>query len=351
MQPIDFRNHPPSHLFTEAALHGFSATQVRRLLGAIIGQGITSSAELQARGLIAKRNTAILTDLPTLTLERTITSPTDQFQKLQLRTGDNLSLETVIIPLAKPGHVTVCVSSQVGCVMGCTFCATARMTKRRNLQTWEIIEQIRIAREISGANNQRITGVVFMGMGEPFLNYDNVLAAAELLCYPVYGAIEARGITISTVGVIDKIIRFTAEQRRFRLSISLGAATDEKRKLLVPVAARTPVVELMRAARAYAQQRNDRINLAYVCCSGVNVSEEDAVALGKLIDDTPVRIDLIEVNDSTGRFSPPTTAEWKIFRDALTEHVRQPVARRYSGGQDIRAACGTLAGAAEGTSV
>ena len=144
-----------------------------------------------------------------------------------------------------------------------------------------------------------------MGMGEPFLNYDRVLAAAELLRCPYGGAIAAKAITISTVGLVPEIDRYTAEGHRFRLAISLGAATDAKRAELVPVAARTPVAEVMAAARRHALARRDRVMLAYVCISGENVGEDDARALGELIGDTPVRLDLIDVTDPTGRFQPP----------------------------------------------
>ena len=261
------------------------------------------------------------------------------------RTQDGLAVETVLIPLHKPGAVSVCLSSQVGCPMGCVFCATARMAQRRNLETWEIIDQFIQAREIVRSQGRRVTGAVFMGMGEPFLNYDRVLAAADLLRCPFGGAVGARAITISTVGLVPEIDRFTAEERRFRLAISLGAATDAKRARLVPLASRTPVAEVMAAARRHALARRDRVMLAYVCIGGVNVDESDARALAELIGDTPVRLDLIDVTDPTGRWHPPAPEEYRRFRDALARHCRQPVVRRYSGGADIQAACGTLAGA------
>ena len=146
-------------------------------------------------------------------------------------------------------------------------------------------------------------------MGEPFLNYDRVLAAAELLRCPFGGSIAAKAITISTVGLVPEIDRYTDEGHKYRLAISLGAATDAKRARLVPLAARTPVAEVMAAARRHALARRDRVTLAYVCISGENVGEDDARALGELIGDTPVRLDLIEVTDPTGRFHPPTADE------------------------------------------
>jgi 23S rRNA (adenine2503-C2)-methyltransferase len=187
-----------------------------------------------------------------------------------------------------------------------------------------------------------------MGMGEPFLNYDRVLAAAETLSAPYGGAISGPAISISTVGLVPEIDRFTRERRRFRLSISLVAATDEKRRAVMPIAATTPVVDVIAAARRHiTARRQGRMNLAYVCIAGFNCGEEDAQALGQLIGGMPIRLDLIEVTDPTGRFQPPTEHELREFRDALTRHVGQPVVRRYSGGKDISAACGTLAGRIE----
>ncbi len=165
--------------------------------------------------------------LPRLRLEQAITSPVDGFEKLLFRTADGLAVESVLIPLHKPGAVSLCLSSQVGCAMGCAFCATARMPLRRNLATWEIVDQFVQARERAWSQGRRVTGAVFMGMGEPFLNYDRVLAAAELLRCPFGAMLAGKAITISTVGLIPEIDRFTSENRRFRLSISLGAATDE----------------------------------------------------------------------------------------------------------------------------
>jgi 23S rRNA (adenine2503-C2)-methyltransferase len=183
-----------------------------------------------------------------------------------------------------------------------------------------------------------------MGMGEPFLNFTNVITAADWMRFPIKDAISGKAITISTVGLVQEIEKFTDLNLPFRLSISLGAATDAKRAQLVPVAARTPVARVMEAARRHALAKKDRINLAYVCVSGVNVSEQDARDLGALIGDTPARLDLIDVNDTSGRYLPPSAEELNGFRDALARYVRHPIARRYSGGKDIRASCGALAG-------
>jgi 23S rRNA (adenine2503-C2)-methyltransferase len=218
------------------------------------------------------------------------------------------------------------------------------MKQRRNLASWEILDQVIQARRIVHRQGRRVTGAVFMGMGEPFLNFDNVMIAADWMRQPLESAISGRAITVSTVGLVAEIERFTDLKVPFRLSISLGAATDSKRAQLVPIAARTPVARVMAAARRYTEVRRDRVNIAYVCISGENVSEEDAKGLADLIGDTPVRLDLIDVNDTSGRYQPPSAHELAEFRGALSRWLKQPVVRRYSGGRDIAASCGALAG-------
>ncbi len=348
--PLDPRDASPADWLARGVARGFTAGTLRRLMARVVGRGVFSPDELCRAHHLPRRLVAGLDQLPRLRLVRSLVSPTDGFRKLVFETPDDRVVETVLIPLHKPGAVSVCLSSQVGCPMGCTFCATARVPRRRNLATWEIVDQFLQARDGVRREGRRVTGAVFMGMGEPFLNYDRVLDAAEILSAPFGAAVSGPAITVSTVGLVPEIDRFTRERRRFRLSISLGAATDAKRRAVLPVAAETPVRAVMAAAhRHIAARGRGRVMLAYVCISGFNVGEEDARALGELIADTPVRLDLIEVTDLTGRYRRPEPDEWRAFRDALTRHVRQPVVRRYSGGADIAAACGTLAGDLAGT--
>ncbi len=343
LQMYDPRNLPPDRFLSLMAECGVARDAARSVLGQVISRGVCSPGSWVGSGSISKRIAGRFDELPRLYLERFEISPQDNFQKILFRTGDSLAVETVLIPLHKAGMVSLCLSSQVGCVMGCEFCATARIKSRRNLECWEIVDQFIQARAMVESQGRRVSGVVFMGMGEPFLNYERVMTAAGLFCYPLDRAVSAKAITVSTVGLVREIDRFTEESRPYRLSISLGAATDEKRARLVPVAARTPLKEVIAAARRYTKRRKRRVNLAYVCISGENVGPDDAEALAEQIGDTPVRLDLIDVTDPTGRFRPPDAAELETFRTALCRALRQPVVRRYSGGKDIGAACGTLA--------
>jgi 23S rRNA (adenine2503-C2)-methyltransferase len=310
----------------------------------VIGRGERDVDSLLRDAQIPKRFSAYVLPAPKLILKRHERSAIDGFEKLLFETHDKLSIETVMIPLHKEGAVSLCVSSQVGCVMGCTFCATARMPQRRNLSSWEILDQVIQARTIAHDQGRKVTGAVFMGMGEPFLNFQNVIRAADWMRQPLENAISGRAITISTVGLVQEIERFTDMNLPFRLSVSIGAATDEKRARLVPVAARTPVSRIMAAVRRHALARKERVNIAYVCVQGENVSEQDARELADLVGDTPIRLDLIDVTDLTKRYNPPSAEELRAFRDALSRYLKQPVARRYSGGSDIAASCGSLAG-------
>jgi 23S rRNA (adenine2503-C2)-methyltransferase len=339
---LDPRDQSPTEFLLRASQLSLSPVNARRWLALVIGKGNYSVEECRRLGILPHRLIERTGELPRLHLERQLVSATSSFQKLVFRTSDNLSVESVLIPLHKSGAYSICLSSQIGCALHCSFCATGRMQTQRDLRAWEIIDQFVQAREIVRRAGGRVTGAVFMGMGEPFLNYDRVMAAAELLSFPIQDAISAKAITISTAGLVAEIEKFTSENRKYRLCISLGAATDEKRKRLMPAAAHNPLWKIMAAAKQYSEKQRTRIMLSYVCIRGVNVSEPDARALAELIGDTPVRLDLIDVNDPTGCYSPPSDSELNEFRDALRRYLGQPVVRRYSGGADISAACGSL---------
>jgi 23S rRNA (adenine2503-C2)-methyltransferase len=288
----------------------------------------------------------------------------DGFVKYLFRTADGQAIEAVRIPLPDPADAralkerrrageasglealptakyTVCLSSQVGCALACDFCATGRLGGIRSLKTWEILAQVRA---IAAEADHPIRGAVFMGMGEPFLNYDNVVRAARILSDPAGPAIAAKAISISTAGVLPAIRRFTAEGHRFRLILSLGAPSAETRRLLMPIEDRWPLREVLSAVRDHAEARGVRATLAYVVIGGgVNATPAHAQALGELLGGMRAKLNLIDVTDETGRYPRASEAELRSFRDALVA-LGIPVVRRYSGGAEIAAACGTLAG-------
>lgn len=272
-------------------------------------------------------------------------SPRDGFVKYLFRADDGALLEAVRIPLLKP-RFSVCVSSQAGCGLGCAFCETGRLGFTRNLEAWEIVDQVLAVKQDAPADRP-ITGVVFQGQGEPLQNYDAVIRAATILRDPSGLKIRGEAITISTVGLLPAIERYTREGHVFRLILSLTSAIDEKRVELVPLARTHSVAELARAMRAHAVRHGGPVHLGWVLMSGINAGEDEAEALARHFTGVPVRVHLIDVNDPTGRHRPPDDAERGRFLDALRARGIAFV-RRYSGGPDIHAACGMLASTAQG---
>ena len=343
--PILFKDVTSAGLHAGLAPLGVGERLARRLQAAVLQRGAAEApAELPETSPRLLQRVREATRVPRLTLLEKRTSPTDGFTKYLFRGDGTDPFEAVRIPLLhRPGDekYVVCVSSQVGCAMGCVFCATGRMGFRRNLASWEIVDQVMQVRDDSP---HPVRGVVFMGMGEPFLNYDRVMRAADVLSESCGVAINARAITISTVGIVPMIRRFTAERRPHRLVVSLTSADPERRRELLPVEAIHPLSDLMAAVREHHEATGERVTLAWTLLSGVNTRPEDARRLAELTAGLPVRLDLIDVNDATGRFTPPSEVERRAFRDALTVELGMPVVRRYSGGKDVDAACGMLAG-------
>jgi 23S rRNA (adenine2503-C2)-methyltransferase len=270
-------------------------------------------------------------------------SAVDPFVKYLFRSGGE-TFETVRIPLLKP-RWSVCVSSQAGCALGCLFCETGRIGFMRNLLPWEMVEQVLTVRR--EAPERPVTSVVFQGQGEPFQNYDHVIRAARILNDPCGGRIRGQNITISTVGIVPMIERYTSEGHVFRLILSLTSAFDERRGRLMPVGRRYPVRDLAAAMRRHAAARGDRVHLAWVLMSGINAGEDEAEELGRLFRGVPVRLSVIDVNDPTGRFERAGDAERSAFLSALAARGIAFI-RRYSGGPDIHAACGMLASGSRG---
>ena len=341
--PILLKNLTSAEIHAALAPRGVSLRLARRLQAAVLRRGEFPAELPEVSGQLLKQIRAAV-ELPRLeTLDRRV-SPRDGFAKYLFRGAGPESFEAVEIPLAhRPGQekTIVCVSSQVGCAMGCAFCATGRMGFVRNLETWEMVDQVV---QVAAQARHPVRGAVFMGMGEPLLNLDAALRAARILSEPCGPAIAAKAISFSTAGVVPGIRRFAAERLPFRLIVSLASADPARRRELMPAAA--PLPELRDALREYHAATGRRVTLAWTMIAGVNTREEDALQLAEWVGGLPITLDLIDVNDATGRFRPPSAEELAAFRDALRRHLRMPVARRYSGGQDVHAACGMLAGGA-----
>jgi 23S rRNA (adenine2503-C2)-methyltransferase len=323
---------------TLARKAGIPVEDARRITGAVIGRRRGLRDARNVRREVLDRVAALASPGELRRIEAV--DAKDGFRKYLFALPDGARVEAVRIPLHGTHHV-VCLSSQAGCGLACDFCATGRLGFTRSLKSWEIVEQLLHVRADSALP---VTGAVFMGQGEPFLNYDEVIAAAYALCDPAAARIDARRISISTAGIVPLMRRYTAEGHKFRLCVSLNAAIPWKRAALMPVVEQGfPLDELVDAVREHAA-RAGRVTIEYVMIAGVNTGPEDAAALGRILRGIPVRLNPIAVNDATGRHRPPTEAEWNAFRDLLgIELPGQPIVRRYSGGQDQMAACGMLA--------
>lgn len=250
---------------------------------------------------------------------------------------DDLKIETVLMK-HKDGRNTVCVSSQVGCPLNCAFCATGKLGFERNLGTFEIVEQVLFfSRHLKGKG--RVSNVVFMGMGEPFLNYDNVIESIKILNDKDSLNIGARHISISTAGVIEGINRLSEEKLQINLSVSLHAPNNDLRSELMPINDKHSIEELLESVDDYINKTNRKVMFEYLMLKDVNDSNIQAQELARLMRSPLYFLNLIEYNP-TGVFEP--SIRMKEFKELLEKRGVQ-VTQRYRFGQNIQAACGQLA--------
>lgn len=278
--------------------------------------------------------------LDTSTIVAEQLSSDGQTKKILSQLEDGRFTETVLMRYEK--RRTLCISTQSGCAMGCVFCATGQMGFYRHLTVGEIIVPvIRFARELSG-ENERVSNVVMMGMGEPLHNYENTLAAVDRLTDPEGFKLGARRITISSVGLVPAIRRYAEERRQSLLAISLHAATDAERDRLIPINKRWPIAELMDACRYYIEMTGRRITFEWALIAGENDTRDQAQALGKLVGDMLCHVNLIPLNPTSGYSGSPSSREQvSDFQKELARHgVSSTV--RVRRGIDIQAGCGQL---------
>lgn len=267
-------------------------------------------------------------------------SDKSETQKALLTLDDKAKIETVLMR-HEDGRCTVCVSSQVGCPLGCAFCATGKLGFKRNLTTDEIILQVLFFARLLKKENARVSNVVFMGMGEPFLNYDNVMSAVKILNDKDIFNIGARHISISTSGVIEGINKFMKEDMQINLAISLHAPNDKLRAQLMPIDRKYSLPKLMEAIEKYVKLKSRQVMFEYLLIDGVNDQDEQARELAALMKNPLYTVNLIRYNP-TGSFQPSSAATIKRFKNLLLREGIK-VTQRYSFGQDISAACGQLA--------
>lgn len=272
-----------------------------------------------------------------LTVIETLASK-DGVKKFLLGLADGSKIESVYIP--NEDHDTLCVSTQVGCAMGCKICRTSQMGFVRNLTSGEIVGQLlEVRRQVSGSS---ITNVVFMGMGEPLANFDNTVKAIKIMTNPNGPQISWRRLTVSTCGLAPRIVEF-GKTVRIKLAISLNAVTDETRNLIMPINTKYPLGELIEALRQYPLPKRDRITIEYVLIKGFNDSDADARRLVKLLNPIRAKVNLIPFNDELStEFKTPEPERVAAFQDTLMSKSLIAIIRK-SRGRDILAACGQLA--------
>jgi 23S rRNA (adenine2503-C2)-methyltransferase len=328
------------------AAHGEPAYRAKQVRAAMWKGSATSTSELTTlpRALATALNEAFRWS--TVADESIVGSDGGQTEKALHRLADGATVESVLMhypaTASRRARHTLCISSQAGCAVGCPFCATGELGFTRDLETAEILDQVRRAQRRLGAD-ERITNVVYMGMGEPLLNLDRVLESVAALNDPTGLGLGARHITVSTSGVVPGIRRLTALGPQFTLAISIHAARDALRDVLVPLNRRWPVAEVVAAARDHARATGRRVSYEVTMIGGVNDTETDAAALAELLRGDLAHVNLIPMN-------PVAHTPWQASPMPVIERFATrlkaagiPVTIRRNRGVEIGAACGQLA--------
>ncbi len=318
--------------------------RARQLMKWIYRRG---AADFSVMSDLAQDFRARLAEVAEITVPQIVTEQVsnDGTRKWMLRMDEVQGIETVYIP--EPDRGTLCISSQVGCAMDCSFCSTAQQGFNRNLSVAEIVGQVWLAhRELTEArtDGRNITNIVFMGMGEPLANYRNVVPAMRIFLDDLGYDLSRRRVTLSTSGLVPQIYKL-AEECNVALAVSLHAPNDELRNELVPINRKHPIAELLAACWHYLNEQNGRsITFEYVMLDGINDQPDHARQLARLMKGRAAKLNLIPFNVFPGtRYRRSPAAAIVRFRDILNEHGVIATIRR-TRGDDIDAACGQLAG-------
>jgi 23S rRNA (adenine2503-C2)-methyltransferase len=326
-------------IITELSLPAYRALQ---LMQAVFREGKEDFAQMTTFPADLRLNLREKVKIMSLSLSRTVKSKDGSTEKALFMTADGCGIEAVLMRF-KDGRNTVCVSSQAGCKLGCKFCATGKLGFKKDLDYQEIADQVLYFFLQLKKEDKRISNVVFMGMGEPFLNYDSVIRAIRLLNDRNAFDIGARNVTVSTAGIPEGIRRLAEEKIQVNLAVSLHSPDQEIRESIMPVAKLHSLQEVMDSIRDYVSKTNRRVSFEYVMLDGINDGPAQATALSKLLKNILCHVNLIPYN-ATGTEGIKGSARAKIDAFKLIlEQAGIPVTVRVSLGQDIYAACGQLA--------
>ncbi len=272
-----------------------------------------------------------------LKIEKKLKSKNEDTIKYLFETNDHKLIESV--SMIDSGRHTLCISSQIGCSVDCDFCATGKMGIIRNLNCGEIIQQLI---SISAERKQKITNIVFMGMGEPFLNYTNVIKACKIINDPSGFNLSSKRITISTSGILPIMKQFILEKHKYKLAISLNASNNSDRDKLIPINKKWPIEDILDTIKDYKYQKYRPIMFEYVLINGVNDSIENAIELSNLLKKIHCKINIIPYNETEKNYKRSKNIEKFVTKlNEIKSNYR--VLIRWSKGQDIDAACGQLA--------
>jgi 23S rRNA (adenine2503-C2)-methyltransferase len=313
--------------------------RAKQLASWIYSKGVSSFEQMTNLSKEFRRKLSNQDTLSTLRLVKTQESVKDKSVKFLFQLSDGETIESVLI--RDKAKNTVCISAQVGCPLGCLFCATGYMGYKRNLTAGEIVDQILSVRPHI-YEGEILNNIVYMGMGEPLLNYANVVKSLKILTSDYGVCVSPRRITLSTAGLVPQIYHLADDGVRVKLAISLHAPDEELRKRLMPVTNKHSLKDLLGAAKYYAKQVRHRVTFEYILIKGVNDSQKQALQLARLTANIPCKINLIMYNPvPDAPFERPTIEQAQKFREIL--YPRTPaVTLRISKGVDIAAACGQL---------
>lgn len=322
--------------------HGHEKFRAEQIMDAVFHRGVPDFDTIKVIPSDLRGKLADAFQINSLKTIKEITSADKTAVRYLLKTYDNHNIETVLMKF-RDNRNTVCVSSQIGCRLGCKFCATGRLKFGRDLTAEEICDQVLTVHQRLIAQKQHITNIVYMGMGEPLMNYENVIESVRLINSKEYFGIGARSITVSTAGIAPEIIRLSKEPYQINLAVSLHAPNQQVRESIMPVAKIHDLEELMNACRQYTATTSRRITYEYVMLEKINDSPAQARELSALLKDGLCHVNLIPYN-ATGILEVKGSPKKNIdtFKKILEQnHIAATV--RVSLGRDIYAACGQLA--------